>query len=152
MKKLLVFTVVVGLWSIGASGVYEKYVAGDNIAVAVIVADSTYSSQTFAIGSAKGFSALKGRVVLNPSPVTLRGYGLADSGFLRLYSNFAGEQTLIAQDSSAGLPCTLSVRVLPAVGDTLLGDYLECIVSVYDSLGDTAMAVTHPVHWNFLLK
>ncbi len=154
MKKLFMVLLVMSGAALlmAASGDFDKYVGKGDLAVTVAVADSTYVTQTFGIGSTKGFKTAKGKITLNPSPVSLRGYGLADSGFIRVYSNFAGARTLVAQDSSEGLPTTLEVRILEAVGDTLLGDYLEFDISVYDSTGDTAMTLTHPVHWNFLLK
>lgn len=110
---------------------------------------TSYSSirDTFGIPT-KPEQALWGWVVLEASPNTQQGYGLADSGLLWLYATSAGERHLLDSSIKASLPCSLRVSHPDAAGsDTLFKEGLVIDAYVTDSTSDTTMSAIHKLIW-----
>jgi hypothetical protein len=114
--------------------------------------DSTRTSGTFDIGPTYGANALKGRIIFWGPKVAYAGLGGDDTTFVWLYSMFAGEAALVDSALNEGSACTLDVRVLPAVGDSLLGTGLRIGWELYDSCGDTAVTREYDIKYEILLK
>jgi hypothetical protein len=114
--------------------------------------DSTTGSGTQGIGPVYGFKTLVGQFILKGPLVGSAHVGDLDSGWLQLYSTYSGNRTFIDSASSEGLPCTLTVALTEAVGDTALKRGLELDWEIYDSCGDTAYNEQYQLKWNYILK
>jgi len=103
-----------------------------------------------------GFNTLQGTVILRASGYTGAGYGLSDSGMVKLMSRVGpydgtptgGTWTLIDSDTSAGLPTTLTVAVEDSA--TYFGEMLYLVVSVIDTATDTAVTANHDIDYWFM--
>jgi hypothetical protein len=157
MRKLLFVATVflIGLVVMAADGQYAR-LYGKATPFLINMSDSSVSRDSMAmgIGSVAGWNTLRGRVILNPSSTTSHGIGLDDSGYIWLYTYYVGTDDRVLLDSTAVdyLPCTLSVVVPSSVGDTLLRNYLQLKVMVYDTTADTNFVVVYPVDYTITLK
>jgi len=88
------------------------------------------------------FTGVDGTIILDTIQATTQGINLTDSGYLILYGSryVRGSLVLdeICRDSTADLPCTLSLRY-PALDayDTLFGEQLWIVYAIMDSASDT---------------
>lgn len=110
-------------------------------------------TDTIGITSGLNLDGLLGWFVLNPSPVTLRGLGLTDSAYIRLYSVMEAEWHLIVQDSCNSLPCSLRVAYPSSTAglDTLFKEDLRMIYTVSDTTSDSAFTAEYPLKYVFKL-
>lgn len=153
MRKWIVLALLV--MSTSVLGANNYVVHQGNTDVSVVTdggGDSTRTSGYVGIGPTYGARTLKAKITLGNNNEGKTGMGLQDSGWIWLYSVFAGDEVLCDSAVANSLPVTLNVRIIQAIGDTLLGRYLTLKWEIYDSLGDDASTVTFPIRWEILLK
>lgn len=94
------------------------------------------------------------KIFLEASPITDRGYGLSDSGYIRVYTLFADEWHLLSQDSCNALPCSLRYVIPSSTAgvDTLLKEELRMVLEVSDTTSDTNLTAPHKVTFRYLMK
>lgn len=94
------------------------------------------------------------KIFLEVSGNAKRGYGLSDSGYIRLYTRFQDESHLLTQDSCNALPCSLRYIIPSSTAgvDTLLKEDLLMVVEVSDTTSDTVMTADHKVTFKYFIK
>ena len=101
--------------------------------------------------------SVQARFILNaptgPTPLTGYNIGAADSGYLQLFTEWAGTWDLLGKDSTASLPCTLYYVLPSAAGtDTLFEEKLMLIYRVRDSVLGLDDTLRYKLHYDVLLK
>lgn len=108
--------------------------------------DTTY---IFSMTAPDKYKTLYGRVIIEPSTVTLQGYGLSDSSIIRLYAEGINGYSQIAVDSNISVPCTLFVNFPGAaatvLSDTIFKERLYLVTEIADSASDSTFSPTHRV-------
>lgn len=130
-----------------ADSLHSDSIHFDNVGTGV-----TRDTGTYTFGLTEGYNVLQSKVVIHPALTPIAGVGNSDSGYIYMFVERAGEKDTIAQDSSAALPCSLEVQVLPAVGDTLLKDKIGVWWIVQDTFNDTTVTIEYPMSWDITLK
>ena len=131
--------------------------AQDTVYLQTNVASRSASVDTFGVDQFKQMNwsaeGLYARVIIDTSvDASGKGFGLADSGYIRIYSVFGGDMwSVIAADSTATLPCTL-ICAKPsglAGADTLLKGDMFVWTRVADTASDTTMSATYRVRIDY---
>lgn len=117
--------------------------------------DSTYASGSANLvdNSLEGFKGMMAKIVLRGPISAYAGIGNQDSGWIWLRTYFAGDTFLLDSAVANSIPVTLRYELPAAAGtDTLLKDYLIVDWAIFDSLGDTTLAVKYDISWDINLK
>lgn len=104
-------------------------------------------------GNVDGYRTLQGYIIVQPALETDAGFGNSDSGYIWLYTSKPGfGRKLLAVDTNASLPISLTVTVPQATGDTLLMDNLYLLYRLTDTLNQRVANVKYPIYWDLKLK
>ena len=154
MKKLIVLFIISLAVMVYATADFREHKGVQQISVSTdSAADSTNATGTFGSFITDGYSTLQADIVIGNALPTYAGLGNIDSAWIRLYTRSEyGSNIVIDSVSGAGLPVTMTTSLHSNVGDTLIKKYLSIGYTIYDSLGDTTIAVNYPIKYSIKLK
>ena len=95
-----------------------------------------------------GYSVIKGKVKVQSSSNSNRGYGLLDSAAIYLVTEVLGERKILDSARST-IPCSL---LIAKSNDTLFGGLVGIDVYIVDTTSDTVMTATHNIDWDITLR
>lgn len=150
---LMIVLMVIGMLFV-ASKDYQMISGKKNLDVSADTAtDTTYLLTTgVRVGKCQGYKTVLGEIILQSALTADDCVGGSDSAVVKLQTTLDGNVYTLDSVLAAAIPCTLSIKIPEAEGDTTLYENLMISCEIMDTCGDTVLTYEYPLRWKLILK